>query len=197
MSNKTRSATREARMNAILDAATELLVEKPTSSLHEIAEHAKIGIATLHRYVESREQLLLKLGLRAIEVVGETVRQIPTEEEELNNYIPRLIEALIPLGDKIHFLIHHSSLAYNSELEAAEAKLMEPLSQIIGRLQERGYFRQDMTKEWILNVMYWMLFVTWQEVQSGRLARNAAASLMLETVFSGVGMQGHSRTLTP
>ena len=35
-----RSATKEARLNAILDAATELLVENPTASLNDIASYA-------------------------------------------------------------------------------------------------------------------------------------------------------------
>lgn len=49
------STLKEARFNAILDSATILLVENPTASMNEIAEYAGIGIATLHRYVESRE----------------------------------------------------------------------------------------------------------------------------------------------
>lgn len=48
--NKTRSS-KEAKLHMILDAATEILVEKPTASLNDIAEYAGIGIATLHRYL--------------------------------------------------------------------------------------------------------------------------------------------------
>ncbi|WP_044358082.1 TetR/AcrR family transcriptional regulator, partial [Paenibacillus sp. E194] len=56
--NKTRSS-KEAKLNTILDAATKILVEKPTASLNDIADYAGIGIATLHRYIENREQLML------------------------------------------------------------------------------------------------------------------------------------------
>lgn len=82
-----RTAAKEAKLRAILDAATELLVEKPTASLNDIAEYAGIGIATLHRYIESREQLMLQLGLRAVEVVEETLRRIRPVGEIGDDYI--------------------------------------------------------------------------------------------------------------
>lgn len=97
-----RSATKEARLNAILDAATELLVENPTASLNDIASYAGVGIATLHRYIDNREQLMLQLSFRAVQVVGETMSEIAAEETD-EAYIPELVEALIPLGDKIYF----------------------------------------------------------------------------------------------
>lgn len=180
-----RSATKEARLNAILDAATELLVEKPTASLNDIAEYAGIGIATLHRYVESREQLMLQLGLRAAQVVGETMNRIALDEENNESYIPDLIEALIPLGDKIYFLAHETSLNYSPEMIAAEEKLKEPMRHTIQSLQRKGYFRQDMSSEWILNVLYSLLFVTWQQVQEGHIAKRSAAALVLETLYHG------------
>lgn len=180
-----RSVTREAKLNAILDAATELLIEKPTASLNEIADYAGIGIATLHRYVESRDQLMLQLGLRAVQVVGETMSRIPLDEENNENYIPALVEALIPLGDKIYFLAHDTSLMYSKEMEKAENKLKEPVRQTIQSLQSKGYLRQDMSSEWMLNVLYWLLFITWQQVQEGHVAKKSAASLILETMLHG------------
>lgn len=180
-----RSAMKETRLNAILDAATGILVEKPTASLNEIAAYAGIGIATLHRYIESREQLMLRLGLRAVHVVGETISRIPIDEDRIENFIPELVEALIPLGDKIYFLANEASLNYSSEMVAAEESLKEPLRHAIQLLQDKGYFRQDMSSEWILNVMYWLFFATWQQVQEGSIAKKSAASLVLETLFHG------------
>lgn len=53
---KEMTTIKQTRLHSILDEATKLLIEKPNASMNEIAESAKIGIATLHRYVESREQ---------------------------------------------------------------------------------------------------------------------------------------------
>ncbi|QSB10235.1 TetR/AcrR family transcriptional regulator [Lysinibacillus sp. FSL K6-0057] len=180
-----RSATKEARLNAILDAATELLVENPTASLNDIASYAGVGIATLHRYIDNREQLMLQLSFRAVQVVGETMSEIAAEETD-EAYIPELVEALIPLGDKIYFLAHECSLNYNAELLAAEDQLKEPVRRTIKSLQSKGYLRQDMDGEWMLNVLYSLLFTTWQQVQEGTIAKKSAATLIIETLFNGI-----------
>ena len=88
---------------------------------------------------------MLFLGHRAIQLVSDTVNQIPLDEERSENYIPELIEALIPLGDKIYFLGHDASVFNNKELGEAEEKLREPLRRVIELLQQRGYFQQTVS----------------------------------------------------
>lgn len=168
-----------------MDAATSLLIEKPGASMAEIAERAGIGIATLHRYVESREQLMAHLGFRAIKVVSEIVSRIPFVEENCQSYFPELIEALIPLGDKIYFLAHDASVHYNKEIEQADKKLREPILRIIGLLQQKGYFRPAISQEWIADVLYSLLFLTWQQVQDGHIAKKSAAALVVDTFYHG------------
>ncbi|MGG4142682.1 helix-turn-helix domain-containing protein [Paenibacillus algorifonticola] len=176
---------KQTRLNAILDEATKLLIEKPNASMNEIADSAEIGIATLHRYVESREQLMIYLGLRAIEVVSETMQGIQLDEDKCENYIPMLIEALIPLGDKLHFIAHDTTINYNEDIIGADQKLREPVLHVIGLLQQKGYFRHDVDKNWIVNVLYSLLFLTWQQVVSGDIARKSAAALVVDTFYHG------------
>lgn len=188
--NDSRTATKQAKLHAILDAATELLVVKPTASLNDIAEEAGIGIATLHRYIDSRDHLMSQLGFRAIAVVSETMSRIQLDEEHAEAYIPRLIEELIPLGDKIYFLAHETALNENEELVKAEQKLLEPIKQAIQLLQQQGKFRQDLSSDWIFGVLYSLLFHTWQQVQQGYVARHSAAKLLMDTLFLGVQKRG-------
>ncbi|MCG7382117.1 helix-turn-helix domain-containing protein [Paenibacillus sp. ACRRY] len=182
---KEMTSIKQTRLNSILDEATKLLIEKPNASMNEIAESANIGIATLHRYVESREQLMVYLGLRAIEVVNQAMQNIQLDEENCEKYIPELIEALIPLGDKIYFLTHDATIHYNPEIEGADLKLREPILHVVGLLQQKGYFRQNVDKNWIVDVLYSILFLTWQQVISGDIARKSAAALVVDTFYHG------------
>ncbi|MEK3708367.1 helix-turn-helix domain-containing protein [Paenibacillus sp. FSL R7-0198] len=182
---KEMTTIKQTRLHSILDEATKLLIEKPNASMNEIAESAKIGIATLHRYVESREQLMVHLGLRAIEVVSETMKEIQLDEEQCEKYIPELIEALIPLGDKIYFLAHDTTINYNPEIEGADMKLRQPVLHAVGLLQQKGYFRSDLDKTWIVDVLYSIMFLTWQQVVSGHIARKAAPALVVDTFYHG------------
>lgn len=179
------TSIKQMRLNTILDEATKCLIEKPSASMHEIAESAGIGIATLHRYVESREQLMIYLGFRAIEVVAETTQDIRLDEENYESYIPELIKALIPLGDKIYFLNHDASVNANKEIEEEDEKLREPILHAIGFLQQKGYFCENIDKNWIVNVLYSLLFLTWQQVVEGNIARNSAAELVVNTFYHG------------
>lgn len=183
------TSMKQTRLNAILDEATKLLIEKPNASMLEIAESAGIGVATLHRYVESREQLMIYLGFRAIEVVSETMKNVRLDEENCESYIPELIEALIPLGDKVYFLAHDATVNYNQEIEGEYQKLQEPVLQVICLLQQKGYFRQDMDRGWIVNVLYSLLFLTWQQVIEGHIARKSAAGLVVDTFYHGFKAQ--------
>lgn len=191
---KEMTAVKQTRLNSILDAATNLLIDKPSASMNEIAEAAGIGIATLHRYVESREQLMVHLGFRAIEVVSETMHGVPFNEEHSEAYIPELIEALIPLGDKIYFLAHDASVNYNPEIEDADQKLREPVMHVIDLLQKKGHLRPDMDREWIMNVLYSLLFLTWQQVKGGYIAKKSAAALVVDTLYNGVQLKAVHET---
>lgn len=185
MMKKELTSIKQTRLNTILDEATKLLIEKPNASMNEIAESARIGVATLHRYVENREQLMIYLGLRAIEVVSETMKNIRLDEENCESYIPELIESLIPLGDKIYFLAHDATVNYNLEIEGEDLKLREPVLRAIDLMQQKGHFRQDIDKNWIIDVLYSLLFLTWQQVIEGRIARKSAASLVVDTLYHG------------
>lgn len=177
---------KETKLEAILDAATELLVNKPTASLSQIAEHAGIGIATLHRYVENREQLMLQLSLRAIKVVGGTIKRLAEETEDEEAFIAALVEELVKMGDKIYYLIHDAPACVSEEVTAAEQELLVPVRNTIRSLQQKGKMRNDMDAEWILNVMYSLLILTWEQVQEGNIAKNSASKLVLDTLYHGV-----------
>ena len=43
-----------------------------------------------------------------------------------------------------------------------------------------------MSSEWMLNVLYSLLFTMWQQVQEGNIAKNSAALLIVETLFNGI-----------
>lgn len=72
-----KTSVKDNKRKAILDASTELLALKQTATLQEIADHAGIGIATLHRYFSTRELLLDALALNAIGLVEEALGELP------------------------------------------------------------------------------------------------------------------------
>lgn len=181
-----RSALKEARHNAILDAATELLVKKPRASLNEIAHHAGVGIATLHRYFHNRDHLIRELGLRAIQVVHEKMAEIPKSQEGNLIYLETFVKVLIPLGDKIFFLMHEYCLEENEEVVERERDIKHIVQTQIDILQEKKLIRTDLTSEWIVETLYFLLFMAWQQVNEKQLSEEHAAHTLLTTIFNGI-----------
>ncbi|MBC3887502.1 TetR family transcriptional regulator [Acetobacterium paludosum] len=176
---------KDIKHQAILNSATELLALKPTATLQAIADYSKIGIATLHRHFVSREALLDELALNAIHLVEETFASLIIDPDDMKASLKRLFDALIPLGNKIYFLGTAASIDENPTIIAGETHLKRPILDAIETWQHNGCLKKDYPSRWILNVIYSLLFMTWQDIQAGNLAKNDATDLLLNTVLSG------------
>lgn len=181
----TNLSLKDIKHRAILNSATELLALKPTATLQEIADYSKIGIATLHRHFVSRETLLDELAMNAIHLVRETFTTLTIDPYDMNSSLKRLFDALIPLGNKIYFLDAAASVNENPTIVAGEASLKRPILEAIEIWQHNGYLKKDVPSRWMMNVIYSLLFITWQDIQAGNLAKNDATDLLLNTVLSG------------
>lgn len=185
-----KTSVKDNKRKAILDASTELLALKPTATLQEIADHAGIGIATLHRYFSTRELLLDALALNAIGLVEEALGGVTAEEHDMLSFLMEVFEVLIPLGGKVSFLSSAASVDENPHIVAEEARIKQPLREAVEGWQARGLLSTEMTAHWIITVMYNLLFVAWQEIQKGNLAKNDAPQLLVNTVLQGFGRTG-------
>lgn len=179
-------AAKDTRRIEILNAAGELLATRPTASLADIADHAGIGKATLHRYFASREDLMLALGYRALELIGQAIASTQPEQGTAQDALLRIIEALVPLGDKLHFLLNESVLDTHPDFTTADRLSQEPVLRVLQRGQAAGELRTDLTAEWMLHLWNYALFATWQSVQQGFVARRDAARLLTTTMLSGI-----------
>ena len=176
----------DARRIEVLHAAAELLALKPASSLAEIASHAGIGKATLHRYFSSREDLMLALGYQALEMVSQAIQNAQLDQGSAIEALTRVSEALVPLGDKLHFLLNEPTVDTHPDFKAAENNTLEPLYQLVQRGQSSGELRSDLSPTWILYILNYALFATWQSVHEGDLARREAPAVLMTTLFKGI-----------
>ncbi|KJB85662.1 hypothetical protein AZ66_23290, partial [Paenibacillus sp. E194] len=64
--------------------------------------------------------------------------------------------------------------------------ILQRVRHTLGELQQKGLLRQDMSSEWIANVLYSLLILAWQQVHLGNIAKNSAAKLVVDTLYNGV-----------
>lgn len=180
-----KQSTKDMKHKAILDLATEILAMKPTATLQEIADHANIGIATLHRHFATREGLLEELTLHAIQLMEEAFARITFDPHNLEGGLREALNALIPLGNKVYFLGSTAFRSDNPTVAEEAARVIRPLLQAIGEWKKSGLLSQDVPSKWMMVVMHHLLFVAWQEIQLGNIAKNDAAGFVLTTILNG------------
>lgn len=180
------SAIIEQRKLALLDAAADLLVRKPGASLAEIAAHANISKATLHRYFSGREDLILALGHRAMETVEAVIQASHPDDDSALAALTRITEGMIPLANKVFFLLNEPILDTDAGFRSVEARVMTPIQRVIERGQAHGEFRGDLPADWLTHTLSFLLYATWYAIQSGELAPKHAPALLLTTVLHGM-----------
>jgi AcrR family transcriptional regulator len=179
-------SVKETRREALLNAATEILTTNPTASLADIASHAGIGTATLHRYFSSREDLLLALGYRALDAIGGAIVESRVEEGTATEALTRLIDALVPLADRLYVLMNDSTLDTHPEFIEADRITQEPILKLIKRGQKSGELRSELPADWILHQMNFALYATWIAIYEGEVAPRHASKLLTATLLGGI-----------
>jgi AcrR family transcriptional regulator len=169
----------------LLDAAGELLAINPTASLADIAAHAGIGKATLHRYFASRDDLIRALAMRSLMLVEAAIIVARLDEGSFTDAFRRLVEGLIPLADKFYFLLSEPIANYDPQLAEAEIKIGLPVERLVERGQQSGELRADLPQKWILHVLDYLLYATWHAVYKGEIAKNDAPALVMTTLLQG------------
>lgn len=177
---------KDSRRIDLLDAAGELLAQNPAASLAEIAEYAKIGKATLHRYFAGRDDLMLALAQRALGVIHDAIVRSELERGSAIEAFTRMIDVLMPLGDKIFLLLNDNRMQDRPELADMEAVLGDLIIRLIQRGQASGELRVDLNAEWIARYLDYALFAAWKAVHDGSVARKDAARLLVTTLLGGI-----------
>lgn len=177
----------------ILEAAGRLLVKDRGASMERISGAAGVGRTTLHRHFRSRDALIRAIAMEAIEECEAAVVRVRLEEGPVRGATERLFGALIPVGERYHFLLTEAQLAQDPGLSEAEERISGPIRELIERGKRDGTFGAGVPTAWALNVMGALLFAAWEGVRDGDLAPRATPRLVTETLFSGLaGPEGRS-----
>lgn len=183
---------KDQRRYRILELATKCLAEKPNASLNEIATYSEIGIATLHRYFSSRDNLLNTISYRAIELVEDAIEKIDFSEPDISVLIKKTAEILIPLGDSIYFLFTEIFNTEDIELVNKELIIWDRFIDEFRKRQSIGQLRSDLKVEWIFKVTYNMMFMLWKAIHDGNIAAKDAPEILTTTLLDGFKTD-HSR----
>lgn len=178
-------AFKEDRKKKILEHATRCFAENPGATLKDVSAFASIGIATLHRYFPSREDLLRAIALCALELTKEALDSLDFTEPDIHTLLVHVAEKLLPLGDRMHFLFAQFFHTADLELEEKEREIERRFVTEFQNRQASGQLRGDLGANWMFYTLYHVLFMLWKEIHDGNIASKEAPRIFVATLLDG------------
>ncbi|NER37861.1 MAG: TetR/AcrR family transcriptional regulator [Oscillatoria sp. SIO1A7] len=178
-------STKNTSKQALIESAVATLAQNPGASLSEIAARAGVGRATLYRYFPSRDVLVRELALEAIEAIDRVTAGI-SQNLSSQDALLALLEGVVPLGDRFHFLVSESSAYNDPDVAAAYDRQMQELDDFVTILKQDGAIALDVPNAWVTAAIDALIWAAWSSVQMGDIARKDAALLVYRTLLKGL-----------
>jgi AcrR family transcriptional regulator len=195
VSSKQTSSARNRTERAIVTAAVSVWARDRTATLPQIAEAAEVGRTTLHRYFPEREGLLRAATEHALEVIGGAIAEAEPDKGHPLEAMRRVVAALASASEAIMFVFGDQSLV-RDVVPTAEPDLPAPHDPVIGlirRGQAEGMFDDQLSAEWIQQVLWGVSYTAFEQVEQGTLAKFDVAATVTRTLEQGITAQSSDR----
>lgn len=182
------STVRYGPRRPLLDVVAEVLVANPGASLAAVAAAAGIGRTTLHKHYATRDDLVTAVAHRAIDTCEQAVASAQ-EHADGDGGLRRLVDALIPVGPQLSFLFRQPSLDDVAAIGERMERFHRRVAGVVHAAQDAGVL--DATRPrpdwWHVEALHALVYVAWESIRDGRLARLDATDLVLNTLLRGLG----------
>lgn len=179
------SAIRPNTRDAIIEAAFAVLADNPKSSLSDVAAHAGVGRATLHRHFSGRPALMKALAMTAIEELDHAIDRATAEAESFQEGFRLSFQAAVPLANRQWFLTHEgleTEPQIAKALKASKTQLLDSIEDA----KDEGMFDRATPTDWIAAVYEQLIYAGWAMVRSGEATPKQAADLAWTTFCRGL-----------
>ena len=181
----TRKTFRPPLREAIIDAAIATFASNPGASLSDVAARAGVGRASLHRYFRSRADLITAISHQCLSEIEAATRSAVEDAGSARETLLRMLEAVIPLGDRFHFLAQETP--GEARLQERYAGQLQWVAGLVDELKADGVMAIDVPRSWAVANIDAQIWLAWSEVTAGNLAPAHAAGLAFRTLLKGLG----------
>jgi AcrR family transcriptional regulator len=184
--DRTKRADALRNIEAILDAATQLLAVNPDASINDIAKAANVGRVTLYGHFDSRATLIREVAGRAIAQTDEALARLELDGDP-RDALGRLLEATWHLTHRFGAIVVAASQALPPEqIRRAHDEPAARVRGLLDRGREAGEFRGDVPIEWQISVIQAILHGASAAVHRGEITAVDAPSLVRGTVLAAL-----------
>ena len=169
---------------AILDAAIDTFTRNPGASLSEVASHAGVGRASLHRHFASRGDLIAAASRQCMDDLDAATAAAIEDAHTARDRLSGMLKAVIPLGDRYHFLA--SETVRDESVDVRQEEAFDWLAALVDDLVADGVISADVPRSWAVASIDAQVWLAWSEMAAGRLAPAHAGDLALRTLLEGL-----------
>ncbi|MGW1408321.1 TetR/AcrR family transcriptional regulator [Streptomyces sp. NPDC002403] len=195
MSAKRASSARSRTERAIVTAAVSVWARDRAATLPQIAEAAEVGRTTLHRYFPEREGLVRAAVEHALESIGGAIAEAEPHQGHPLAAMRRVVAALASVSEAIMFVFGDQSLL-RDVVPTADPALPtphDPVIELIRRGQAEAVFDDQLTAEWIQQVLWAVSYTAFEQVEQGTLAKFDLTATVARTLERGITAQAGER----
>lgn len=182
----------------MVDALTTVLMQHPDASLGDLARAVGVSRTTLHRRFATREDVMRAIAHRALTrlsaayaeaelhlaFTGADAHALALAETDIAA-IRAAIEHLIPAGPSLTFLLRASELADDAALQQRVRDVDAPMLRALERGLARGALTSTGGADWLLESLYALVYIAWEQIERGSLAPRHATELVLTSWLRG------------
>lgn len=177
------SGARERTRRAILDAAVAALAKSPTAPLAEIADRARVGRTTLHRYFPERSDLLGAVARFAEQSVADAGERADLARGTGLEAILRLCEEYFELTDVLAVLFFASGVN-DQDIAFTDGTVIEAIE----RGRSDGSIDAELEAEWIVNMMWALLYASVDHVNRASGTRMKVQTMALRSLRKAIAV---------
>ncbi|HBE66607.1 MAG TPA: TetR/AcrR family transcriptional regulator [Planctomycetaceae bacterium] len=170
----------------LLEAAIGLLAANPAASLADIASEAGVKRVTLHRLVGTRDDLLAEIASRSLAETDAACERAMRNAKTSFEALKACVEALVPVGDRWHFLWMQSEVWEEPSVAKKIARQNAELSELIEDAKAEGAIDAGIPTAWIVAAIEAVVFAALSTTRSGDIAVNDAGKLAVRTLIQGI-----------
>jgi AcrR family transcriptional regulator len=179
---ESRRSDAERNIVRIQEAATRLWADNPTAGVAEVATAAGVGRATLYRHFPTRESLLEAIRSQGLADGERAAAGCRLDEGTATEALGRLLCAWFELGDRYRVIVVNPSRPEQVEVRAQEERLAMSIHRVVERGQALGEFSTAIAPYWGMSAVGALLVAMIVAVGEGRIPREHAHALLIETV---------------
>lgn len=171
----------------LMESSLALLLQKPSASMSDIAQHAGVGRATLYRHFETREALIGALVVESLEQTEAVVEPVVAQELSAKETLLGILAAVVPLADRYHFLLSLWNLGVEDpEIDRIYNDQLEKLYSLIEAGKAEGSIGKQLRTDWLVSVIDSLIYSSWWMLGQGIMTEPEVVKHLEVSLYQGI-----------